>query len=141
MRHPLPNTADKISVPQDLRPAAGFFQMRKNLRNSARSALSKRVLRLTTEFVPAFANSNPVKLPLAAPNREIRRRSVSQPRTGRMTSEKYCGSGMQSAHDCADLSAQNWSKNSEALLRRDGLCKGGRSRGAGARVVIDKNPA
>ncbi|MBD5420810.1 MAG: hypothetical protein HDR47_06225 [Bacteroides sp.] len=45
------------------------------LRKSASSVLSKRVLRLTAKFVPAFANFNPGHLPLAATNREIRLRS------------------------------------------------------------------
>ena len=83
---------------------------------------------------PTFANFNTGKLPLAAPNREIRRRSVSQPRTCRRDAEKYCGSGIQAVHECADLSARNWRKISEALLRRDGLSNGGWSPAAGARV-------
>ena len=45
------------------------------LRKSASSALSKRVLRLTAKFVPAFANFNSGNLPLAARNREIRLKS------------------------------------------------------------------
>ena len=53
----------RICAPQPL-----TIQMKKILSPSARSALSKRVLRLTTDFVPTSSNSNPSNHPLAATN-------------------------------------------------------------------------
>ena len=84
----------EISAPEDLRPAAIKMKL-KILRRSAGSGLSKRVLGLIYMFGAAFGNSYRWRLPYAAPNKEVRRRSVSQRGTCRWNAEKNLGSGIQ----------------------------------------------
>ena len=108
-------------------PQPGPFRWnKKNLRKSAWSALSKRVLRLTAEFVPDLANFNTGKLPLASPNREVRHRSLSQRGTGRWNAEKYWDSSIQLIYECADLSARKWRENLRKFVTK-GLSNRGRS--------------
>ena len=77
----------EISAPEDLRPAAIKMKL-KILRRSAGSGLSKRVLGLIYMFGAAFGNFYRWRLPYAAPNREVRRRSVRQRGTCRWNAEK-----------------------------------------------------